>query len=157
MIFNYLIKYIIRDEADWFIRCDDDSYVIVENLRYFLEPYNTSEPMHFGLIFNTIVKQGYMSGGSGNVLSREAMIRFVEQGVKTKENSRVCRQDEDGADDAELGLCLEAFGVPAVDSRDHLNRNRFFHGPPVDFVNHKPRDPDYWFWKNLKYPIGEVT
>ncbi len=83
----------------------------MENLRKFLEPYNTSEPMHFGCVQAPYVKGGYMSGGSGDVLSKEALTRFVELGVKTDKHANVCRQDDDGSADVELGKCLVAFGV----------------------------------------------
>ena len=62
-IINALIFY--RDQADWFMKADDDTYVIVENLRYMLQPYNSSQPIYFGCKFKPYVKQGYMSGGAG--------------------------------------------------------------------------------------------
>ena len=37
-----------------------------------------------------------MSGGAGYVLSKQAVIRFVEEGIPNKQN---CRQDADGAED----------------------------------------------------------
>lgn len=54
------------------------SYVILENLRYMLMPYKPSDPIYFGCRFKPYVKQGYMSGGAGYVLSKEAVRRFVE-------------------------------------------------------------------------------
>ena len=32
-------------QADWFIKCDDDTYLIVENLRYFLSNENPTDPV----------------------------------------------------------------------------------------------------------------
>lgn len=60
--FNYSYQHYI-DQADWFLKADDDTYVIVENLRYFLNSKNPNEPIYFGCKFKPYVKQGYMSGG----------------------------------------------------------------------------------------------
>jgi glycoprotein-N-acetylgalactosamine 3-beta-galactosyltransferase len=75
-------------------------YAIVENLRYMLSAYNTSDPVYFGCRFKPYVKQGYMSGGAGYVLSREALKRFIEQALPSKTK---CRQDHGGAEDVEIG------------------------------------------------------
>lgn len=48
--FNYSYHHHL-DEAEWFMKADDDSYVIVENLRYFLSSQNSSEPIYFGCKF----------------------------------------------------------------------------------------------------------
>ncbi|ESO96735.1 hypothetical protein LOTGIDRAFT_143711 [Lottia gigantea] len=108
------------DKADWFMKADDDTYVIVENLRYFLSGQNTSDPVYFGHRFKVIVKQGYYSGGAGYVLSKEALRRFGLYG----NDSKKCRQDG-GAEDAEMGNCLYKLGVKTGNSLDVMNRTRF--------------------------------
>jgi hypothetical protein len=83
--FRYVYEH-HKDDADWFMKADDDTYVILENLRYFLRDYKSSDPVYFGHHFKTIVKQGYYSGGAGYVLSKEALTRFANKG----RNSKIC-------------------------------------------------------------------
>ncbi|KAH9524962.1 Glycoprotein-N-acetylgalactosamine 3-beta-galactosyltransferase 1, partial [Bulinus truncatus] len=117
--FRYVYEHFM-DDADWFMKADDDTYVILENLRYFLSEQNTSEPIYFGHHFKTHVKQGYYSGGGGYVLSKEALRRLRELG----NDSSVCRQDG-GSEDVEIGKCLQTFGVRTANSTDALGRSRF--------------------------------
>jgi len=37
-------------DADWFLKAEDDTYVIMENLGYFLSKLNPSEPHYIGRI-----------------------------------------------------------------------------------------------------------
>jgi glycoprotein-N-acetylgalactosamine 3-beta-galactosyltransferase len=151
-------------EADWFLKADDDTYVVVENLKKFLKNWNTSEPIHFGHTFNRIVKQasfliyapyevseiqGYMSGGAGYVLSKEALKRFVTKGLGELAG-RGCRADGEGAEDAEMGLCLESLGVTAGDSRDESGKFRFHPFEPS--MHMFGREPD-WFYGNQPRPV----
>ncbi|XP_060521451.1 glycoprotein-N-acetylgalactosamine 3-beta-galactosyltransferase 1-like isoform X2 [Cylas formicarius] len=110
------------DKADWFFKADDDTYAVMENMRHMLYFQNSTEAIYFGCKFKPLVRQGYMSGGAGYVLSKEALRRFVKEALPDRTK---CKQDNTGAEDAEMGKCLEAVGVRAGDSRDPDGRHRF--------------------------------
>ncbi|CAH3152619.1 unnamed protein product [Porites lobata] len=40
-------------DADWFLKADDDTYVIMENLRYFPSKLNPSDPHYIGRMFTS--------------------------------------------------------------------------------------------------------
>ena len=54
--FEYVYKNHL-DDADWFIKADDDTYLVLENLRYLLMAHNSSHPMYFGHKFKPYVDQ----------------------------------------------------------------------------------------------------
>lgn len=146
MAFDHIFKDHF-DDADWFIKADDDTYIVVENLKYFLSSQNTSEPVFFGHHFKTIVKQGYFSGGGGYVLSKEALRRF---GHRQKGS---CRDDQ-GAEDAEMGKCMEMLGVRTGDSRDRLGRSRFHCFNPETHIHGGYPD---WYFSYDKYGAQKVS
>ncbi|ELU08513.1 hypothetical protein CAPTEDRAFT_95277 [Capitella teleta] len=125
--FDYLYKNHL-DDADWFLKADDDTYVILENLRYMLSSYDPNDLVYFGHHFKTNMKQGYASGGGGYVISQKALKKF---GNRSK---GLCRDDE-GAEDVEFGLCMEKLHVRVGDSRDSLGRSRFHCFTPSTFIN----------------------
>ena len=131
--FRYVYKHHIND-VDWFMKADDDTYVIVENLRYFLSEQNSSNPEYSGHLFKPIVKQGYNSGGAGYVLSKEALLRLATNGS----NPDTCRQDG-GDEDVEFGKCMEKLGVKTVNTTDRLGRSRFHGFEPIRFIS-----GNYW-------------
>uniref|UniRef100_A0A336LUQ1 Glycoprotein-N-acetylgalactosamine 3-beta-galactosyltransferase 1 n=1 Tax=Culicoides sonorensis TaxID=179676 RepID=A0A336LUQ1_CULSO len=156
--FKYIYQHHL-DEADWFLKADDDtiiiplySYVVVENLRHMLYPYQPSYPIYFGCRFKPYVDQGYMSGGAGYVLSKEAVIRLVEQGIPDKSK---CRQDAGGAEDVEIGKCLSKVHVKAGDSRDTEGRGRFFPFIPEHHLIPGHTSKDSWYWKYIYYDAKE--
>lgn len=55
-----------------------------------------------------------------------------------------------------LGKCLELVGVKAGDSRDSYGRNRFFPFHPADHLTTANRDPNFWYWKSIWYPMEDV-
>nr|CAD7443996.1 unnamed protein product [Timema bartmani] len=96
--FKYVYKHYL-DQADFFMKADDDTYVVVENLRFMLSIYDPLLPLFFGCRFKPFVKHGYMSGGAGYVLSKAAVTLFVEKALPDKR----CRQNHGGCEDIEIG------------------------------------------------------
>lgn len=147
--FHYAYEHHI-DEADWFLKADDDTYVIVDNLRWVLANHTPDEPIYFGRRFKPYTKQGYMSGGAGYILSKEALRRFVE-GFKTQ----VCSHTT-SVEDLAMGQCMEKVGVLAGDSRDGLQRETFHPFVPEQHLTAKfPKS--FWYWSYCYYPISEVN
>ena len=127
------------DKADWFMKADDDTYVIVENVRYFLSDQNTNDPVYFGHHFKANVKQGYFSGGGGYIISKEALRRYGS----IPNNSSICAKDG-GSEDSQFGRCMESLGVRVGNSTDSLGRSRFHCFKPETHV--AGRYPD-WYYK----------
>lgn len=143
--FEYVYKYHWND-ADWFLKADDDTYVIVENLRYLLYQYTPDNPIYFGSKFKPFVSQGFMSGGAGYVLSKAALHRFIKHALPDKTK---CRQDHEGAEDVEMGRCLENVQVTAGDSRDVEGKDRFFPFVPEQHII--PKIENSWYEKYSYY------
>ena len=50
LAFHYAYEHLF-DQFDWFVKADDDTYIFMENLRWFLREQNASEPITFGYNF----------------------------------------------------------------------------------------------------------
>ena len=71
-------KYVYENhanDADWFIKTDDDTYLVLENLRNFLSKYNSAKPNYFGRHFT--IEGGFNSGGAAYVFSKKNFGRFL--------------------------------------------------------------------------------
>lgn len=121
-----------HDKADWVIKVDDDTYVIVENLITFLESRDPAEAAYYGCHMRMTIAQGFMSGGAGYVLSRKAVEMLVKQGLT---NSSVCNESEEGYEDVEMGQCMEGLGIKPGNSRDSQGGERFLPIAPSDILN----------------------
>ncbi|XP_053705596.1 glycoprotein-N-acetylgalactosamine 3-beta-galactosyltransferase 1-A [Synchiropus splendidus] len=145
--FHYVHQHHLN-QADWFLKADDDTFVVVDNLRWLLSNHTPEEALYFGKRFRPYTKQGFMSGGAGYVLSKEALRRFVE-GFRTQ----VCTHTSP-VEDLALGQCLEKMGVLAGDSRDTLQRETFHPFVPEHHLTGRFLK-SFWYWSYCYYPIVE--
>jgi len=112
------------EEADWFIKADDDTYIVVENLRMMLGDYSSKQLIHFGHRFKVL--GGFFSGGAGYVLSQAAVKRLVQDGLQGKELCSAPVDGQKGNEDVNMGACMRACNITVGDSRDSEGKKRFF-------------------------------
>lgn len=140
-------------EADWFVKVDDDTFLLYPNLLELLGPLDPAEPLYLGLSLVYRPEEGeevtYMSGGAGYVLSRAALTRLQASHAPSR-----CRPPGQTAfEDVNMGYCMAALGVRAADTRDPLGRVRFLPCSPRRFLQPRP-DPDLeWLLNFSKYEI----
>ncbi|XP_063149966.1 glycoprotein-N-acetylgalactosamine 3-beta-galactosyltransferase 1-A-like [Candoia aspera] len=145
--FHYVHQHHL-EQADWFLKADDDTFVVLDNLRWLLSNYTPDRPIYFGKRFRPFAKQGYMSGGAGYILSKEALQRFIV-GFDTK----VCSHSS-SVEDLALGQCMEKMGVEAGDSRDTRKMETFHPFVPEQHLTGKVQK-NSWYWSYCYYPIVE--
>ncbi|XP_029452846.1 glycoprotein-N-acetylgalactosamine 3-beta-galactosyltransferase 1-like [Rhinatrema bivittatum] len=145
--FHYVYEHYL-EEADWFMKADDDTFVVLDNLRWMLSNYTPDQPIYFGKQFILpILKQGYMSGGAGYVLSKEALRRFVD-GFSRK----VCTYSF--FEDLALGQCMEQIGVKTGDSRDTKGRETF-HALAPEYIMTSNFSDIPWYREYCYYAVVE--
>ncbi|BHF61362.1 hypothetical protein SprV_0100433600 [Sparganum proliferum] len=119
------------NDFDFFMKADDDTYVIVENLRLLLSTKDPAEPILMGRKFSKYVSQGYTSGGAGYVLSRAALKAIAEGMLRNETGCEPVQQPED----FRLGLCAQKVGVKLIDTLDEHGRETFHPFRPITMVN----------------------
>ncbi|XP_034472897.1 glycoprotein-N-acetylgalactosamine 3-beta-galactosyltransferase 1 isoform X3 [Drosophila innubila] len=140
--YKYIYEHHIND-ADWFLKADDDTYTVVENMRYMLYPYNPETPVYFGCKFKPYVKQGYMSGGAGYVLSREAVRRFAM-------DSKHC------AEDVAVTKGLEILNVSPLDVNEKDSLCPFIPANLMMINQYQNQSEKSLYWRNI-YKLIEKT
>uniref|UniRef100_A0A7E4V054 Glycoprotein-N-acetylgalactosamine 3-beta-galactosyltransferase 1 n=1 Tax=Panagrellus redivivus TaxID=6233 RepID=A0A7E4V054_PANRE len=149
-------RYVYQNELnnfDYFLKADDDTYVVMDNLRFMLLPYNPEDALYFGCKFDVIVSTGYMSGGAGYVLSREAVRRFANT------SSSACNDKTSPEEDVQVGKCMGVIDATAVDTRDAEGRHRMLPFPPnkhlVPGIADEMVNPGFTSYLAFNYTQGE--
>lgn len=90
-------------------------FAVMENMRHFLSSYNASTALHLGFKYqNPTTLENFISGGSGYILSKEAIRRFVEIALPQTDpigpvgdnnlNRSFCLSGQTGTED--VNLCM---------------------------------------------------
>uniref|UniRef100_A0AAF5I0T0 N-acetylgalactosaminide beta-1,3-galactosyltransferase n=1 Tax=Strongyloides stercoralis TaxID=6248 RepID=A0AAF5I0T0_STRER len=115
LVFTYAYDnyFTINNEKgfDWFLKADDDTFVIIENLKMFLRKKNSNKRYYFGCRLKSLGKKlikGFMSGGAGYVLSRGSIEKLVTEGFR---NTTLCNNINNGFEDVEMGWCLQKLNI----------------------------------------------
>lgn len=151
---RHAVKYVYENfynDYDWFYKADDDTYAFPDNMRFVLTAYSSDDPIYFGKKFNYSEELGYFSGGSGYVMSRRAVQKFVLEALP---DGKKCRQEPDGAEDWNMGACMHNIGVFPGDARDRFQRERFLPFYP-DAHLFGVVDMNWWYWGRLYYATDE--
>ena len=141
--FDYIYQHHLND-AEWFVKADDDTYMVIENLRHILSKLNTSEPHYIGRHFTSF--GGYNGGGSGYVFSRETLRRF-----KKALGEASCPQHHK-YEDVAVGVCLRAQGIRPVSTRDSSDKETFIPIPLEVHLTSGGNGTYSKFLKRVNYP-----
>ena len=141
--FNYAWKH-FGTHYDWFLKADDDTYVVMENLRHLLKDYSPDVPLYFGDRFQGDFRGSpveYASGGAGYVFNRAALKLYSTRTEICPKYIGAC------AEDVLFGVYMQQFNVSIGESRDELNRTRFHSGSAIYLLDVKDDTPDWY--KNM--------
>ena len=155
LTFEYIYDNLM-EEFDWFVRANDDTYIIMENLKLFLANKCPDEKIIYGKILKHLNNgekynagdnsKGFLQGGSGFLISRESLRLFVES---MRKDPDFCVMIAGELEDQEISNCFRKIDVYPGETRDELGRERFF----MDKFRQLWEDPTDDF---LGYSLNEV-
>uniref|UniRef100_A0A0N4ZAG3 N-acetylgalactosaminide beta-1,3-galactosyltransferase n=1 Tax=Parastrongyloides trichosuri TaxID=131310 RepID=A0A0N4ZAG3_PARTI len=124
------------DKYDWYLKVEDDTYVIMENLKAFLLHKDPNTKSYYGYR-KKYGKLEFFSGTAGYVISKAATKILVEKGL---DNPRYCNQKTRGFDNVEVDACFKKLGIEGSVAMDEEKRCLFNHNNPL-YLIFPPNDP----------------
>lgn len=162
-----------KDEYDWFLKADDDTYVITENLRAFLgspeiqEQHQRGDPLHIGnpvamwideeglhdkrhldesILVPFLEKADFkliFNVGGAGYAMNHAFLENLMEWIDRPECAPT-KHLSTLLDDTMLSVCSASFGAfPYMKTRDSLGRERFHQESPSTLYTLKPGDMLY--------------
>ncbi|KAG5890617.1 hypothetical protein JTB14_005125 [Gonioctena quinquepunctata] len=110
----------ISGEYDWVLIVNDNSFVIMENLRYYLAPLEATAKYYLGYAV-TFWSTIYNSAQAGYVISRGTVDAFREKFTQTDCSTNTYWNREDFY----LGRHLSSLNITPIDTRDPEGFSRF--------------------------------
>ncbi|CAD6194332.1 unnamed protein product [Caenorhabditis auriculariae] len=138
--FHYIYQHISKDFR-WYLKADDDTYVIVEHLTNYLLTLDHDKPYFLGYVLKPYLDRGYNAGGAGYVLSRAALKIFSEQ---LYPNETLC--PDNIYEDVGIANCLANVGIFPGDTRNSKGQNRFNAFSPADVFHQKSGEADWRYY-----------
>ncbi|GMR62794.1 hypothetical protein PMAYCL1PPCAC_32989, partial [Pristionchus mayeri] len=131
----YYISEIMRADFDWIVQANDDTYMIVENLRAYLRTLDPNQPYYLGYRMKPYLQNGYNQGG-GYVLSRRALELFAEHAY----NNTICSFE---VEDVAIARCFANLGIFPHNTINEHGQQRFNGDHPQFTLDSRDTNP-YW-------------
>uniref|UniRef100_A0AC35TNN6 N-acetylgalactosaminide beta-1,3-galactosyltransferase n=1 Tax=Rhabditophanes sp. KR3021 TaxID=114890 RepID=A0AC35TNN6_9BILA len=111
LLYNCILRY---------CKADDDSYLLLNNLKKFLKKFDHTKAYYIGhpLKFNSLK---YNSGGTGYILSREAVKQLSEKLIY---NETICPFNI--FEDEGIGMCLKNINIEALEFTEDQDQSQLF-------------------------------
>jgi glycoprotein-N-acetylgalactosamine 3-beta-galactosyltransferase len=140
------------NDFDWFYLGGEDMFVMYENLKHYLSTLDAKEDHFVGRRFKGYDGTYFNSGGSGYVLTRSVLRKYVTEGWE-KCNPTTHTSTED----VMLARCLfRLFGIGLTDTRDEMGRERFHPFSPGTHLYWQPPKPggsDWYYDYNREWGV----
>lgn len=145
-----------HDLFHWIMLADDDTYVIVENLRRLLYKFDHNNLVYLGRSIRAYAQLPYNTRDSGIVVSVEAF-KFIQKSVIDMVTCKTHRYpligNVDRRTDIALAMILKKANCTPIDTRDQFGGARFLPLNPEKHLSPIRSNAIGPFWRYNIYPM----
>uniref|UniRef100_A0AAF5DAW6 N-acetylgalactosaminide beta-1,3-galactosyltransferase n=1 Tax=Strongyloides stercoralis TaxID=6248 RepID=A0AAF5DAW6_STRER len=135
ILYNKFFNNTIGQKYDWLLKVNDNSFVVIENLKRFLRNKDKNESIYYGYNSNfnekdnkILLNRKYITGGSGYVISKNGIKNIIEK--KNFFLKNCSKEIFNGFEDVIIGRCFEKLGIKGGNSKDENGLETFL--PPIN-------------------------